>query len=44
MATCNTDQLMEDAACWFCIEPDIQEILELQLLCEIYQAIQTATS
>lgn len=44
MATCDLDQLMQDAACWFCLEPDIQEILEMQLLCEIYQAILSATS
>jgi len=44
MATCNLDQLMADAACWFCLESTVQDILELQLLCEIYQALLGATS
>lgn len=39
MATCNTDQLMADAKCWFCIEPDVLAVIELQLLCEIYSAL-----
>ena len=44
MSTCNVQELMDDAACWFCLEPNIQEALELQLLCDIYQAIVSATS
>jgi len=44
MATCDLDQLLEDGACWFCLEPNVVEALELQLLCEIYQAIASATS
>jgi hypothetical protein len=44
MATCNVEELMADAACWFCLEAREQEALELQLLCEIYTAIVNATS
>jgi len=43
MATCNVQDLMDDAACWFCLESNVQEALELQLLCEILSAIQSAT-
>jgi hypothetical protein len=39
MAVCNTDQLMQDAKCWFCLEPDVLVAIELQLLCEIYSAL-----
>lgn len=44
MATCNVENLMADAACWFCLEANIQEALELQLLCEIYQLLVAATT
>jgi len=38
MATCDTSTLLADAACFVCLPQGIQQILELQLLCELLQA------
>lgn len=35
---------MESAACFYCQDPDTREILELQMLCEILQILENATS
>lgn len=35
MAQCNVDALIADAACFACQPLGIQQLLELQLLCEI---------
>jgi len=38
MATCNYQSLLNNAACFNCLSPGEQDILELQLLCEILNA------
>ena len=39
MALCNVQTLLDDAACFACLSPGVQQILELQLLCEILQVV-----
>lgn len=36
MSKCNVQQLLQDASCFLCVDAGIRQVLELQLLCEIY--------
>lgn len=38
MATCNVEALLESGKCFACLSKGQQEIIELQLLCEILGA------
>ncbi len=38
MALCDVQTLMNSAACFACLPPGTQQIIELQLLCEILNA------
>lgn len=38
MATCNVQTLLNRAQCFACLTPGVLAIIELQLLCEIWQS------
>lgn len=42
MALCNVQALMDQAACFACLPPGMQQAIELQLLCEVLGVINPA--
>lgn len=39
MATCNINELLDAGKCFACLTPGEMDIIELQLLCEILEAL-----
>jgi len=38
MATCDVQTLLDDAACFTCLSPGVLQILEVALLCQIFNS------